>query len=481
MGQKPIITRVRVRGVYATALTKILLDEGFQIVQASNLIATRFNIPQLPLAADVTVKSIEDEPSRLLVIGFPEHTDNVLNALYKYISYSPRWCSRVGLYATVAAKLEGVREGKCIARIGDVELEVSNVEECKEGELLAGYIVKAPIFPGERGRMVPGIRVIGGYAMLYKAREPRVTFSEHISRAERRALLSGLALEYTSRGLGVHWRSSARDAEESELREELRRLEEELRRVEERVNEMIERGESGIVTPGEKLCIVELSAPDKQVLDDIRHQVIPTMPLHHSVKSVGQELEQIVDFGEKLLGILGSAARPALGKALLEYLAEKLQGRRVKIIHVKLDGRILELGSGYVREARVKDGRLLLTIERVIRSPGTYDGLGVEKEPGDQAVTSIDTGAWTITHKYYSRTGELKGIYVNINTPPEVSLDRVRYIDLSVDIVRTPDGDTRVIDVEEFKRYVEAGIVPEKLVEKVREIVRSEAGQELQI
>ena len=477
----PGLVRVRIRGIYATALTKLLLDKGFQIVQASNLISSRFGIPQVPAAADVTVKSVEDEPSRLLVIGYPWAVDETIAALRGVLAYSPVWCSPIGLYATIVARIEGVKEGECIARVGDIELVVQDIRECKEGEHIVLFTVKAPVYPGERGRAVPGVRIVGDYAMLYKGGEPRVTISEHISRADKRALLSSIAYEYREKGYGVHWRSSARDASEQELREELMKLEEELRKIEEEAIRMASEGKSGVVSPGEKICIMEVSAPDKEVLDDIRDQVIPTARLHHSMKSIGDEtLQAIIDYEEEVLGI-DRSLRGTLASGLLRYLASRLEGRRLRIEHVKLDGKVVELGPAYVKEARLEEGGLRLRLERVVRSPGVYDGLMVEKEPGDIIETIIDTREWVIVHHYYSREGSLKGTYINVNTPPEVSLTRIRYVDLTVDVVKKPDGSVEVIDVDELKRQVEAGIVGEKLLEKIREVVKRAAGKELQI
>lgn len=475
------VVRVRIRGIYATALTKLLLDAGFQIVQASNLIASRFGIPQVPAAADVTVKSVEDEPSRLLAIGYPDAVDAVMGVLRGSLHYSPVWCSPLGLYATVVARIEGIRDGECIASVDGVELVVQDAGECREGEYAALYIVKAPVFPGERGRAVPGVRVVGDYAMLYKGGQPRVTISEHISRAEKRALLSSIAYEYREKGYGVHWRSSARDAEERELREELARLEEKLRRVEEEASKMASEGRVGVVEPGEKICIMEVSAPDKALLDDVRDAVLPTARMHHSIKSIGDEtLQAIIDYEEEVLA-LDRGLRDRLAAGLLRYLASRLEGRRVRIEHVKLDGRVVELGPAYVKEARVEEGGLRLRLERVVRSPGVYDGLGVEKEPGDVIETVVDTREWIVTHHYYSRDGEHKGTYINVNTPPEVSLDRIRYVDLTVDIVKKPDGSVEVIDVEELRRQAEAGIVGRELIERIREVVKRVAGEELQV
>ena len=475
------VVRVRIRGIYATALTKLLLDKGFQIVQASNLIAARFGIPQVPAAADVTVKSIEDEPSRLLVIGYPDAVDAVVAALRSMLRYTPVWCSPVGLYATVVARIEGVKDGECVARINEVELVVQDVGECREGEYVTLYVVKAPVYPGERGRATPGVRVVGDYAMLYKGGQPRVTISEHISKPERRALLSSIAYEYREKGYGVHWRSSARDAEEQVLKEELARLEEMLKRVEENAVKLASEGTVGVVAPGEKICIAEVSAPDKAILDDIRDEVLPTAKLHHSIKSIGDEtLQAIIDYEEEVLGI-DRGLRDRLAAGLLRYIASRLEGRRVRIEHVKLDGKVVELGPAYVKEVRVEEGGLRLRLERRVRSPGVYDGLGVEKEPGDIIETIIDTREWIVTHHYYSQSGGHKGTYININTPPEVSLDRIRYIDLTIDIVKKPDGTVQVIDVEELKRQVEAGIVGEKLLERIKEVVRRVANTELQI
>ncbi|WP_167827770.1 DUF402 domain-containing protein [Pyrolobus fumarii] len=439
-------------------------------------------MPQVPAAADVTVKSIENEPSRILVIGFPVHADRVVKALSKYMPTSPYWRSKLTLYSTVVGRVKGAENGKCIVEVDGIELElVNSSEECEPEKFVIGYVVKAPIFPGERGRLVEGVRVVGDYAMVYKSANVKVTFSEHISRADRRALLSSLALEYTNRGIGVHWRSSARDAEDSILREELKKLVEKLASVEEKAKQMLEEGRTGVVSEGERIYIYEISSIDKRRLDDIRDSILPTIPWHHSIKSLGDEkLNVIVDYAEKVLEI-DRSVRSKLHEGLKLYIVDQLQGKRVRVHHVKLDGSVVELGVATVREARIDSGEISLILERHVRSSGVYDGLGVEKEPGDIIETSISTSRWYITHKYISRDGNLKGVYININTPPEIAPGYVRYIDLSVDVVKMPDGSVKIIDVEEFKKYVEEGVVPSELVNRVKEVVREIAGVELQI
>ncbi|PSQ59670.1 MAG: RNA-binding protein, partial [Halobacteriales archaeon SW_9_67_25] len=58
----------------------------------------------------------------------------------------------------------------------------------------------------------------------------------------------------------------------------------------------------------------------------------------------------------------------------------------------------------------------------------------------------------------------------NVCTPVEVFPEEVRYVDLHVDVVRTPDGTVRRVDDDELDAAVEAGNVPEALAEKAREV-----------
>jgi Ribonuclease G/E len=99
----------------------------------------------------------------------------------------------------------------------------------------------------------------------------------------------------------------------------------------------------------------------------------------------------------------------------------------------------------------------LVELEREIKSPGLYDGLGVAKEPGDRAVTEFVPGRWWYKTRYLSPSGELKGEYYNINTPIEIYPDRIRYVDLELDLVRLPGGEMRLIDEAELDRALAKG------------------------
>ena len=454
------VVRVRVRGIYATALTKWALDSGFQVVQASQVIAERFGIPQLEVPADVTLKNSDDEPSELLVVGYTWAAEKVLEKLRATLPYSFYWVSRVPLHATVKAE----SLGGCKASIGGLEAELVAKECPGEGEAIVAGVVRPGVRPGEKPRLAPGARVIGDYAIIYEAEKPRVTISEHIRSTEKRALLAALASELTSRGLGVHWRSSARYADEDTLRRHLHELATMLVEVKRRAEE----GGPGVYSEGETVALVRLSRPDKETLDRIRAEVVPTAPLHHSVKSVDPGAGIVIDYAEKLLP---HGVEPGkLLEGLLDLYAERLSSARsVKLVHVKPDGTVVEIGRAEVRSVERRSGSLSVTLERRVRGRGVYDGLGVEKEPGDRIVTEVDTSSWVIVHRYYSPSGELKGVYYNLNTPPELSESSIVYLDLEVDVVRRPGEEPRMIDEELLEQAARAGIVTEELKRRALE------------
>ncbi len=468
------VVRVRVRGVYATALTGLLLDSGFQVVQASRVISERMSIPQLRLPADATVKNNDRDPGEVLVIGYPWAVEEVLRAFREKLKYSLYLKGLLPVHATIVATVKGWEQGVCKAVVRGVEVLVTGVsaEDCVAGERIVGFVRRTGVRGGEKPVVEPGVKVVGDYAMLYK--QPGrvvVTISEHVRSPERRALLHAIASEYTSRGFSVHWRSSSGVAEDEKLVEELKLLAERIEELEKRVREA---GEEGVYSEGEDVALVALSSIDKEFLDSVRARYVPTTPLHHMIKSVDQELSPIVDFADTLVACC--VERERMRRGIVEYIATELRRRgRVRLLHQKLDGNVLKLGEPFVSFVEVRDAGISLVLRRSVRSPGIYDGLGVEKKPGDVIETSVETGEWRIVHRYYSADGELKGVYVNINTPPEILPSVIRYIDLEVDVVKLPGSKPRLVDLEALEEAYRSKRVTREVVEKVAETVKRES------
>ena len=72
----------RVRGIYATAVTKVLLDSGFGITQPTKPILERFRLEPIFDPPDVTVKDLSDRAG-VLVVGEPSAAKLTVDALLR--------------------------------------------------------------------------------------------------------------------------------------------------------------------------------------------------------------------------------------------------------------------------------------------------------------------------------------------------------------------------------------------------------------
>ncbi len=460
----PLI-RARVRGIYATALTNILLKKGIQIVQASRIISTRFNIPQLPLPADVTVKNSDDDPSELLVIGYPWAVKGIEEELRSILTAAFYWHSVLPVHATVRAKVIGEENGKCTAKVNGQQVIIVDINDCIPDKIVTASIIKTAVKPGETPLLRPGARIIGDYAIVYRSDKPKTTISEHIRNTGKRAELLALASNYTNEGISVHWRSSAQHADTDTLQRHLRELVEKLQKVEDEIKDK----PTGVYTDGEDVLLIRLSSIDKQVLDEYRNEVIPTTPYHHTLKSLGDpELQTICEFADTIVET-DPNSKQLLYKSIPRYLATKLlEKKRIAILHIRPNGEVIKLGNPEIKNIYYEgEGELQLILVRRVKSTGIYDGLNVEKEPGDIIETIIRSNQWYIEHRYYNENMELKGIYININTPPEIGLNKITYLDLAIDIVKRPGEKPKVIDVEELKEYYKRNILTDKIVERI--------------
>ncbi len=467
------LIRVRIRGIYATALTKIALDEGFQIVQPSRIIAERFKLPDLKLPADVTIKTNDRDPNEVLVIGYEGKADRVLSALQRHLKYSFYWVSPLALHSTIKVLVIRRDENTCIVDAGGIEAELL-ATNCRENEQLVASVVRPGVKPYEKPRLVPGARIIGDYAIVYEAAEkPRVTVSEHVRNTAKKAELVALASIATSKGLSVHWRSSSQFADEETLRKHL----EELIRSLERIKHEAEHGDAGKqYSKGELVALARLSSVDKEYLDRVRDEVTPTIRLHHSVKSNLPSFSAIVDYAEKLKqrGVSEDALVEALTDTIMEHYRQK---HRIKILHIKPSAEIIELGNARLKNIYRDRDSIIMILERIIHSKGVYDGLNIEKEPGDRIITEINTKEWVIRHTYYSANGELKGVYININTPPELTEEGIMYLDLEIDVIKNPQGETQIIDQDLLDQIFRKGIITAAMYEKALEEAKRLASQ----
>jgi Ribonuclease G/E len=197
-------------------------------------------------------------------------------------------------------------------------------------------------------------------------------------------------------------------------------------------------------------------------LDDLRREVTTTMPGHHRTKAASEAASAGVDLVEALCDPAGEFP---FGVVTDQF--GPVVGDEVAIGHGKPDGRLIVLGRGEVTD---RDAEGSLTLRREMSPGGDYDALGVPREAGDVAVTTVREGRWWYPTVYRDADGERKGTYVNVCTPVECFPEQVRYVDLHVDVVKHPDGTVERVDDDELDEAVAAGEVSEPLAEQARRV-----------
>jgi len=218
---------------------------------------------------------------------------------------------------------------------------------------------------------------------------------------------------------------------------------------------------------------VEFPSLSKRKLDEIRSTVVPTLNGHHYYKACGGKIAYMLEMAENLLE-KGCPVRE-VEELFMESIEREYphEGSKISVEHVKVDGKVFHLGEARIAELDERNTRI--KILRVFLTPGVYDGLNIPKEPGDYAVTSMVIGEWSYKTSYFSRNGEYKGTYVNINTPIEIYPSKIRYVDLEADICMWPDGRIQKIDFEKLDEIVRRGYISERLrktvYEKIGEIL----------
>ncbi|WP_243679986.1 hypothetical protein [Vulcanisaeta souniana] len=111
--------RVRIRGgKYATAISKLALDLGYTIVQASDVIISRFNINVNNSAPDVTIKDSERVPGALTVMGKCSAVNDVVDNLLRVVEKEALvWRSVVPLHRVVMG-IVSVVDGNYLVDVG---------------------------------------------------------------------------------------------------------------------------------------------------------------------------------------------------------------------------------------------------------------------------------------------------------------------------------------------------------------------------
>jgi hypothetical protein len=450
---------VRVRGVHATALTALFES----VVQASPPIRERFDADFPVEPAVVTVETTGDRQG-VRVAGDEERVAAVVDRLRGVGRDTLAWPAALPRGAVYAGEITETLRGGAVVDVGDGEgfLPYSKTARHVEAGECLRVQVEEPSPPWTDGRPVldTTVRVHGALVGLVRGGTANATGPQ----------LADLVGTDPPEGWAPDWGRASDDASLDALDAALDTAGERARAIDEALTDGPAPAEAAPhrYDGGDATRWVWFGRESRFALDGHRRAVVETMAGHHRVKAATGDASAAVDFVEAVC----EAAGEWTGPCDFPFVATARQfgpreGETVTIAHGKPDGRCFSLGRAEVT-ARDPDGSV--TVRRDISGGGTYDGLGVERRDGDEAITKLEEGRWWYPTVYRGADGTKRGTYVNVCTPVEVFPEEVRYVDLHVDVVRTPDGTVRRVDDDELDAAVEAGNVPEALAEKAREV-----------
>jgi len=447
----------RVRGVYTTGITKLLLDAGFSINRPTGTIRERFRIEEVFREEDVSIYDRKDKQG-VLVVGKKDAMNSVLQVFRDELKSSIICRFPLNLNAIYKGVVREIKRGRALVDLGVCEREMASYPDMKVG----GEVLVQAFYSDLDGvQLSRQIRINGRNASLVLNGDIRV--SPRITSLKKRQALFALGKVVKPEGWGIFWKRYAARQEPSELIREVEELKKTamdfLRRAEEAPS-------PSLLSSGLNVAEVIFPSLSKERFDDIRGGIVSTIRKHHLLKSSEDAYAFSVDLAEELLerGVDEETILEGLRKAMSKHGLSV--GALMRIEHTKFDGRTRLLTSGRISEI-AGDGTIIM--RRFFRGRGVYDGLDVGKEEGDYALTEVREEAWFLKSSYYSKAGGLKGEYYSINTPMEVLPGLVRYVDLEVDVVRWPDGRVKVVDFERLKKAYGDGVISKWVFDQATE------------
>ncbi|RQG90490.1 DUF402 domain-containing protein [Natrarchaeobius chitinivorans] len=473
------MTTVRVRGIYTTAVTRLLAENGLEVVQASDPIRERFDRSFDVAPADATIYTTRDRQG-LEVSGDPDAVEAILAELEGVGIDAFRWTADVSRGAVFDAEvLEAGGGHGAVVDLGDGRRGYLQYDDV-DGYVDAGnrYRVRVdeptPPWDDDRPRVEPTIAVEGGLCTLSRDRTG-VSAALRGERAEELVGMTELLSTDVPEGWGLRWQQSAADADLEAMGDALDGAVERIETLEDVLgDDPDEPGDPGRLVRPRTTAWLWFGRESRFALDDARRKVETTMVGHHRTKAADRAASAAVDFAEAVRGS-ASADSESSTDGSFPFGAVSRQfgparGDRLEIGHGKPDGRLITLGRGEVTEV---DGEGKLTLERSMRGGGSYDALDTPKEDGDTAVTKFREGRWWYPTTYRAADGTSKGTYVNVCTPVELFPETVRYVDLYVDVIKRPDGTVEVVDADELEDAVAEGTLDEQLAEKASDVAKA--------
>ena len=338
--------KVKVRGIYSTAISKLLLDEKVEITQAADALkeALKINDESKP---DVV---IEDTETKEGVYLYGNNVEKIVDIMRKRLKMSIFYREEIGkIYCGIIKNTDQKSKSIVISLPGDEE----GVLDLKS---FWGYVKPgAKILVQSKGTydgkimLSTQLSIFGDNIIIIKNGFTKMSKGIHSN--EGKTKLYEIAKGLNLKDWGILWVQGAEDREEEVLKKEL----EELQKKESEINESFNNcNEPSILYEGMNKYFILFDGEDKNELDSIRKGVMPTIINHHKLKSAGYTI--LTDFAENLLDKYSDdEITEKINQVLLRYgpVKEKLY----RIAFTRLNGTSFKI-DGIVSDMEIKNNEV---------------------------------------------------------------------------------------------------------------------------
>lgn len=469
------MTTLRIRGLYAAALTVLFRQRqaDWEIVQPDDQVRAslpgnwRTDSPEVAIDDQTGHQGVRDS---LRLSGTGEGIERALGVLQQYFTdiITRRSGMQVGsMYLGVVGLVSRERRQSIVYLGGQVSGTLPMGPDDRGPDIGARIPVRIEALgngPEGRPQLSAVLTVPGRYAVL--SMSPAVRISKQITSEEARQRLRNLGDAQETNGWGIIWRTAAQNAADDVLSDEIQDLVQQAGDVRERLSGA---KTLGYLYGGDVSTLVEMPGDAKRLCDELRAELLPTLPGHHKYKAQGDVYGATVDALEKELpaevlrnrtaplGVLASVN--AMQSPIRDTLRVRMQGlANTAATHYEGRRVAYDVDAGWVE------------VRQELRSKDSYpDGLRLDKRPGDYVVTRFQEGSWHYVTRFYGRQGAWKADYAGIATPTAIFSDQVHLVDLGASVCRSPDQDPEIVGLETLRGSQKQGLVGDALMKKVQE------------
>ncbi len=319
--------KVRVRGIYSTAITKLLLDKGVEITQPTDALKQTLKIED---NSEPTI-TIDDLETKDGIYIYGEGSEKIADHIKETCKNSVFYREDMGrIYCGIIKSADQQSQTISI----DLGNGMEGVLSLKDfwGYVKPGTKVMVQSKGTYSGKIMLStqLRLFGKDLVIIKNGFTKM--SRGIRSKDSRTKLYDIAKNFNLKDWGILWIQGAENKDEAALKDELSALLESEKNISTKFEQV---NEPCVLYEGIDKYFVLFDREDKKRLDDIRKSVMPTISGHHQLKSAGYAI--LTDFAEELLDKVDEKhLKDKLSSTLLRY--GPVENRPYKIIFTRLNG-----------------------------------------------------------------------------------------------------------------------------------------------